>query len=229
MRSIRCATNKRRLAQVKDGIVTTKNVFAADGARRVLSRLSVAALAGGALLGAAGCSQNRTILQNYWKETNPTVDADYDTPTASVIYATKTPAPQRVRDWQKSYVASDDAPANHWPLYFEDPFEDKGTGREGRNKYYVGWEDYVAMAYTPARYHLNYLLLPISAIVTPPWTIMESDGELSKQLLGYDHDAIPEGQETHGQPGLPTTQPSAAQKEMQHDAMPGATTTPSSN
>jgi hypothetical protein len=35
--------------------------------------------------------------------------------------------------------------------------------------------------------------MPVSLIVTPPWTVMESDGELSEQALGYDHDAQPAG------------------------------------
>lgn len=178
-----------------------------------------------ALLGAAGCSQNRTILQNYWKETNASVDADYDTPTASLIYATKAPAPQRVRAWEQTCVAADERPSNHWPLYMEDPFEDKGTGRDGRNKYYVGWEDYLALAYSPARYHLNYLGLPVSAIVTPPWTIMESDGRLSEQALGYDHDAIPEGREQRGH-AVSESQPTAAQQEMQSGALSNGATQP---
>jgi hypothetical protein len=76
----------------------------------------------------------------------------------------------------------------HGPLYFEDPFEDKGTTYEHR----LGWEDWFAMPYSYARYTLNWLALPVSMIVTPPWTAMESDGRLSKQLLGYDHDAVPQ-------------------------------------
>lgn len=35
------------------------------------------------------------------------------------------------------------------------------------------------------------MLLPASAVVTPPWTVMVSDGQISRQLLGYDHDAEP--------------------------------------
>jgi hypothetical protein len=30
---------------------------------------------------------------------------------------------------------------------------------------------------------------PVSAVVTPPFTLMGSDGVLSRQALGYDHDA----------------------------------------
>jgi len=88
----------------------------------------------------------------------------------------------------------------HWPLYFEDPFVDKGHGRTDattpHNVYHLGWEDWLAIPYGAARFTGNWLALPISAIVTPPWTPMESDGKLSKQLLGYDHYAFPLGRET---------------------------------
>ncbi len=83
----------------------------------------------------------------------------------------------------------------HGPLYFEDPFVDKGAGRTEQtdpgNVYRLGWEDWVALPYGYARHVLNLVALPVSAVVTPPWTRMESDGHLSRQILGYDHDATP--------------------------------------
>jgi hypothetical protein len=88
-----------------------------------------------------------------------------------------------------------DGATRHWPTYFEDPFEDKGAGREGRNQHYIGWEDYVALPYCYARFTLNWLGFPVSAIVTPPWTVMVSDGRVSRQALGHDHDAAPEAHE----------------------------------
>ena len=94
-------------------------------------------------------------------------------------------------------LTSDSGAVDHLPLYFEDPFEDKGAGRtdetDPHNVYRGGWEDYVALPYCFARFTGNWLMFPVSAIVTTPWTIMESDGRLSRQLLGYDHDAIPNG------------------------------------
>jgi len=76
----------------------------------------------------------------------------------------------------------------HWPLWFEDPFEDKGS-EDGK----FAWtaEDYLAMPYSFARLLLNTMGWPISAIVTPPGAPMVSDGVLSRQALGKDHDAIP--------------------------------------
>lgn len=122
------------------------------------------------------------------------MSAEWDSPTAqSVKNRVQPPTEQPHRDWRTTYVAAESGAIQHEPLYFEDPFEDKGDGRtdqtDPHNVYRLGWEDYVAFPYCFARYTANWLLLPVSAIVTPPWTTMESDGELSRQLLGYDHDA----------------------------------------
>jgi len=79
-----------------------------------------------------------------------------------------------------------DGAVTHGPLYFEDPFEDKGS-EDGR----FAWtgEDYLYLLYGPGRFSLNSLLFPVSAMVTPPWVVMASDGHLSRQALGMDHDA----------------------------------------
>lgn len=130
----------------------------------------------------AGCAH----VPNQWREDGPSVSAEWDSPTAADVYARFEPAPPRYRDWEVASVATENGAVTHWPLYFEDPFEDKGAGR---SEYRLGWEDYLAMPYCYSRYTLNWLLLPVSAIVTPPWTLMESDGVLSRQALGYDHDA----------------------------------------
>lgn len=141
--------------------------------------------------GLSGC----TYTPNYFRETGPSVAAPWDSPTASDVKARFAPAPPRMRPWPATAVAPESGAVVHWPLYFEDPFVDKGHGRtdesDPHNVYRGGWEDYVAALYNPARFTLNWLLLPASAVVTPPWTPMESDGFVSRQLLGYDHDAIP--------------------------------------
>ncbi len=135
------------------------------------------------LLLSAGCAR----LHNYWIEDGPASTLSGDSPTAADLRATRTPAPQRQREWRGMPVAAADGTVTHGPLYFEDPFEDKG---HGRSTFQIGWEDYLAMPYGLARYLLNGAALPVSLAVTWPWTAMESDGVLSRQLLGYDHDAI---------------------------------------
>jgi hypothetical protein len=142
-----------------------------------------------AMLVASGCSQ----VPNQWVEDGPATVEDLESPTARDLRAKYEPAPQRHRAWQAASAAAERGAVTHWPLYFEDPFVDKGDGRKGMNKYHIGWEDYVALPYCYARFTLNWLMAPVSAAVTPPWTLMESDGRLSRQLLGYDHDATRAG------------------------------------
>ena len=147
---------------------------------------------GGALLGAiAGCAH----VQNHFREDGPSVTADWDSPTAMDVKARFQPAQPRHREWPRTTLVTQRGAVVHWPLYFEDPFVDKGAGRtdatDPHNVYRWDWEDYVAIPYGISRFTVNWLFLPVSAIVTPPCTVMESDGRLSKQLLGYDHDAEP--------------------------------------
>jgi hypothetical protein len=138
-----------------------------------------------ACTGLTGCGH----VANQWVEDGPATKESWETPTSRDILEKCPPCEQRHRQGETLYASAERGAVLHGPLYMEDPFADKGTGREGLNKYYVGWEDYVAMPYCFARYTLNWLLSPASMVVTPPWTKMESDGEISKQLLGYDHDA----------------------------------------
>jgi hypothetical protein len=147
---------------------------------------------GGLLVGLAlwGCA----YVPNQFREDGPSVTMRWDTPAATDIKEHYAPAALRERGWARVTVATESGGVAHLPLYFEDPFEDKGHGRtdetDPHNVYRGGWEDYVAVPYGFGRFTANWLLLPVSAIVTTPWTIMESDGKLSRQLLGYDHDAV---------------------------------------
>ena len=134
-----------------------------------------------------------TYVPNQFKEDGPSTTMNWDSPTATDLKAQYQLAQQQHRDWPSASVSAESGAVYHLPLYFEDPFVDKGDGRtdetDPHNVYRSGWEDDVAMPYGLARFTANWLLLPISAIVTTPWTVMESDGVLSRQLLGYDHDA----------------------------------------
>ncbi len=148
-------------------------------------------LAGAVLLGLAlwGC----TYVPNQFKEDGPSGTMAWESPTEADLRARYAPAEQQQRGWAETPIAADSGAVPHPPLYFEDPFEDKGDGRtdetDPHNVYRSGWEDDVALFYDPARFGLNLVGLPVSAIVTPPWVVLESDGKVSKQILGYDHDA----------------------------------------
>ena len=85
------------------------------------------------------------------------------------------------------------SPVPHYPLWWEDPFEDKG---DGDGQFAWTWADYVAGPYCYGRWLLNTVAWPASAVVTPPGTPMVSDGN-----IGRDHDAAP------GQSPIPTAGP----------------------
>jgi len=169
-------------------------------------RAAIVPAVGVALLISAGCAR----VPNQFREDGPATMTPWDTPTAQDVKVRIAPAEPRYRDWEACTVATESGAIQHEPLYFEDPFVDKGHGRTDethpQNVYRLGWEDFVATPYCIARYTANWLLLPVSAIVTPPWTVMESDGVLSRQLLGYDHDAAPMTQR------VPQSPPAAERK-----------------
>lgn len=147
------------------------------------------------LIGTAGCAH----LNNPWADSSATVDADMTTPSTEGYSG----QPEFPRSLRRTSPPADVTYANgavtHWPLWFEDPFEDKGnrdqppaSGNESEpdNVFMVTWVDYLHMPYGPARLlPVNIAGWPASVVVTPPGTLMESDGVISKGLLGYDHDA----------------------------------------
>lgn len=147
-----------------------------------------------AILFAVGCAH----VENHYREDGPAKLTDWRTPSEIDIRERYQPAEARRRAWETAHAAAVDGTVTHWPLYLEDPFEDQGSGnspldpvQSGVNEYRLGWEDWIALPYSHARWTMNWLAFPVSAIVTPPWTVMESDGRLSRQALGYDHDAAP--------------------------------------
>ncbi len=107
----------------------------------------------------------------------------------------------RRREWQQAKTSYPSGQVIHWPLWWEDPFEDKGS-EDGQ----FAWteEDYIAIPYSVGRLMLNTIGWPVSAVVTPPGTPMVSDGRPSRQALGSDHDAIrlsKAAKERHANPG----------------------------
>ncbi len=146
----------------------------------------------------AGCAH----VENHFVDDSPSTAVDWRSASEADILENFEPSAPSERGWPRSAALVADGTVTHWPLYLENPFVDKGSGNSpldprqtGRNEYRIGWEDVVGTLYSHARYTANWLMMPVSAVVTPPWTLMESDGILSEQLLGYDHDAIPAGRE----------------------------------
>ena len=67
-----------------------------------------------------------------------------------------------------------DGTITHSPLYFRDAFEE-ADGRDGT----FAWsgEDYLAWFGGGARFLINTAAFPISALLTPPWKVVASDGK----------------------------------------------------
>lgn len=156
-------------------------------------RGAAAALVMATVLGlGSGCAQ----LNDPWKDSSAAIDSDMTT-TTTKGYEGKPEFGRPIRrDTEPSQVAYQNTQVTHWPLWFEDPFEDKGNGYEPvadrdapDDVFAMNWVDYLHIAYGPGRLLVNIAGFPASVIVTPPGTLMESDGRISKNILGYDHDA----------------------------------------
>ncbi len=80
-----------------------------------------------------------------------------------------------------------DGSVTHGPLYFEDPYEDTGSDD---GKFAWTGEDYLWMFYWRGRYLVNAVAFPVSCAVTPPWTVMVSDGRPSQRAFHEQHDAV---------------------------------------
>jgi hypothetical protein len=122
---------------------------------------------------------------NPWED--ETVPADVVT-TASVSAARaqhKQPVLQQ-RPYEQSALHEQDGSVSHFPLWFEDPFEDRGS-EDGRFAW--GYQDYMAPFYGLARMVVNTIGVPVSAVVHPPVPLMVSDGIPSRKVFGHLHDA----------------------------------------
>jgi len=162
--------------------------------RRWTGRLAVAVVLASLSLGVAGCAGQAGRAAAAGRPVvvfcEPITDAQLATSSARFVRKAETRPATRARGWSEMACFYTRPGVRHGPLWWEDPFEDKdkisGAGYTG-----LTWEDWFAMVYSDGRWMLNTMLAPVSMGVTPIWTPMCSDGKLSKQLLGYDHDAAP--------------------------------------
>lgn len=139
-----------------------------------------------------GCTQ----LNNPWQDSATAMDAEMTTPSAQGYQGkTEFGRPSR-RTTAQAVLYYENGVTTHWPLWFEDPFEDKGNRWRNAGEpddadveFALNWVDYLYLAYGPARLFVNTVTWPIGAVVTPPGMLLESDGRVSKGLVWYDHDA----------------------------------------
>ncbi len=132
----------------------------------------------------AGCSTAGPGVNMFKDDSIP--ESEWTTPSAEGVAAAAPVPTLRQRDWPPEVARIEPTGVPHWPLWWEDPFEDKGSIDA---PFVWSYEDYIAMPYSVGRFLLNTMGWPVSAVVTPPWTVMNSDGYLSRQALGFDHDA----------------------------------------
>lgn len=144
----------------------------------------------------SGCAH----VNNPWVDSGALVTDELTTASAEGYRqeaASDEAGPDQHRSWRSSKVYCENGAVSHWPLWFEDPFEDKGNeyvataDRDAADTHFaMNWVDYMHILYGPGRFvFVNAPLWPASAIVTPPGTLMESNGRIDKGLGGYDHDA----------------------------------------
>lgn len=139
----------------------------------------------------AGCSH----LNNPYKDSSAVINDEMTTPSAEGFRGRTEFGRLTRRDAPPSTVYYENGAVSHWPLWWEDPFEDKGNDfdplqRDAADTVFAwNWVDYSHIGYGPARLVLNTAGWLVSAVVTPPCTLMESNGRLDRNLLDYDHDA----------------------------------------
>lgn len=143
------------------------------------------------LLATAGCAH----VNNPFKDSGALIDIEMTTASTEGYRGKTEFAATRHRAWEPATVRFQNGAVSHWPQWFEDSLEDKGNDYDPAdrdvpdNRFAWNWVDYAYIFGGPARMTVNTMLYPISAIVTPPGTLMESNGRIDKGLIWHEHDA----------------------------------------
>lgn len=159
------------------GITTVRRKHATTGDLAQFLRAGLLAW----LVAAAGCQLAVNPFEDEFagqpRVTTPSVDGVLAAGKTAVIFT---------RPMEPSECVPQDGTVLHTPLYFEDPYEVNGSD-DGQ----FAWtgQDYWQWVYWRARFLLNAVLFPVSAVVTPPGTVMASDGRPGPRAFGERHDA----------------------------------------
>ncbi|NLX14999.1 MAG: hypothetical protein GXY44_15300 [Phycisphaerales bacterium] len=127
------------------------------------------------------CNQPPAV--NPWVDDSISQD-QWTTPSRDLALASGQKAIARETDFPTMNAPYVSPGVPHYPLWWEDPFDDQGDNNE---TFAITWQDYVAMPYVLGRFLLNTMAWPVSAVVTPPGTIMVSDGYVNP--AEHPHDA----------------------------------------
>jgi len=109
------------------------------------------------------------------------------TPSADAVRAAQGDVRSMQRPFAQTLLRAKDGTVTHGPLFFEDAFEEREDTDSG-----FAWTgaDYLGWIGGGGRFLTNIVFSPISAVVTPPWRVMASDGHPECRGLGSElHDA----------------------------------------
>jgi len=84
-------------------------------------------------------------------------------------------------NWPPSTAEYAPPVVTHFPFWYYDPFVSKGDGDE-----LYGWTcvDWFAMVYSPVRYAVNTIALPVSAVFEPPGVLVATELDIPIQGQG---------------------------------------------
>ncbi len=149
--------------------------------QHVATRIEVfVAVVFAASIATSGC--NKPPAVNPWREDSIPA-TQYGTASSNVICEANVQPVVRQRDFAATNAPNAPYDVPHYPLWWEDPFEDQGDNDQN---FAWTWQDYLHMPYGLGRFILNTIGTPASMLVTLPGTPMVSDG-----IVGKVHDAKP--------------------------------------
>jgi hypothetical protein len=133
-----------------------------------------------------GCSADRPRATPFAEQ-----DPGYVESTASAdgILAEPSRPAYRQHNWEPIPARPAPSVVRHWPLWWEDEFEDAWGGHDGLFGW--TWVDGVAMPGSVGRFLVNTMFYPFSPIVQWPGRVMYSDGFRRKPSEPHDARTYP--------------------------------------
>ncbi|NLE29913.1 MAG: hypothetical protein GX629_09625 [Phycisphaerae bacterium] len=113
----------------------------------------------------AGCeaTAKSDMAEPTWEKT-----ASYE----KIMSAPSVTSPLTPRSWEQTHADPEPSIVTHFGSYFEDPIVQCG---DGNDTYGWTWLDPGAVFYSPVRYTINFIALPISMIKEPPGVLQCTD------------------------------------------------------
>ncbi len=121
------------------------------------------------------------------------IDAEMTTPSTVSYTSEEKPGTPYRRTGAQGPVVYENGVVTHWPLWFEDPFENVGNDFNSPDqadiRFAWNWMDYAhMMGYGPARFTIETVGWPIFAGFHPPGLLMESDARADRGPIWPVHD-----------------------------------------